>query len=1342
MNRLSDAWASINQVGSGIYPYLGVAVVCIVVLFCLGLTLYLSYKLVKRLPPFMGYLWWAIKRLLVHTKGWMKRAPAASSDLKIRLGASGPSRPLNQVFGKSALSTDAAKPLMLLLSTGSETDCVIESAMGLTPQPHDGSGATWWSLPSKAVLQIHLNSLGKNTVQLSRLASELTHARREPPVGLVVNLKLSHTPDDGAAPAAMASLQQALQTLGEQIGYRLPLWVTITPDKVISSGLHASRILGAKSFVALMRWEATRQAETLDAKELSRSADRAFNALVATFALEEQDGEVNARDRARALRLPMSWSRLCDVLHFLHAPRSAGFTEADTFPRLQALDLLVPAGPTGLTDTHTMLHSSPPTFSEHAPWVRRQHVRPPATAHRAKKSRRRVLKSVVFAVGLTMATMATVAMSLRSIDNDARILTLAASRLAHDPSGAQTHGMGTDAQLPEGSTREVVELLRSIREASLASSGYAAIPRSWGSGPKSRLQVTQGDVLRRQFVIPRVQRLSEAIQQEQELPAGAPMPVIAHTLQDLPTFASFRRFIERRRMTLTSLDTAQELGDSASYQSVLNLLDKQGVAEALHGVDLQEKLPTRVREQLQLQDIFDEIVQKDVKEIAHNAWEKVLEEGLDQHPLLVDAEAAEKALENLTRRGDASESEVSEIARLLQKVRNGAQARDARRLLGKPSDTASFFSGGLSSLVRAGAFSAAQMAQTAESVQRHREQARHKLLTIGLPGEVRMFNEGPDGKISLTQEFFRLASAWNNMNAQPFMRLTISMPSSIPEHASGWDLVQLQSLKGLQGPLREFLDSGLNSFDPSLRPPLRRLASQRSRALARSLMLESAFTDPARLEQTTSLDPLASLRPQITNIISAANLYRQTLARDEQLEEEDPAAALLRRTAQRHLERLQAALRVDDPYASIVRDVTAWMKTSQGPLAMATTLGGPPKERLAMAREYIVSQYAANASALLEVAILGAPSSGGRDPDVQQWRRFIDAIEGFDKGSTSNGLVEFEQYVLTLGKLGRPDECQRFLADWPAASRRSDHFSQQLAALEQSVAAACEERSEGMRRRAFESFAQWFNSEIAYRFPFGAPGSIHLARASLLPMLERYAQMRSQLGNPRQWGAPVTEFLRDMDALHMLFVGPVDKAAENSMPSSEKVSGALTRSVGGTAAGGAPEGILAIQPVRFNVRLRAQEEDSDLVKHIIDAAVTIGERTVSVKSSNSALEWRAGETIEVRLRWAADSSYAPVGDAGSAYKVSGRTAVFSFSGDWALAILLESSASRQTLRETQVTLPVTVIGGDGRQQADFQLRLVDVSGSPLRVTFPKRAPMLGLGEQLTPSLRIKRADTP
>jgi hypothetical protein len=1336
MNSILEAWVSVNQAGSGIFPYLGVAVVCIIVLVCLGLMLYLCYRILKRLPPFLRYLGWALFRMSIRIKSRLSRSAVPSGEARIRIGTSGVSRSLGTVFSKKAMAADAAKPLVVLLGMGSIDDGVIETAMGLTTQPDDGSCATWWSLPNKAVLQIHLENLGQDTKRVTRIFTRLQQARREPPVGLVVNLSLRNSGGiETTHPVSMPTLQKTLQALGEHIGYRLPLWVTITPSAELRGGTEASRILGYEQLAALMRWEAHSLDETFNPEELQRSGDRTLNAIVLALAHDEQFEDISVQERSRALTLPQSWLQLSGILSFLRAHENASIEAAAAFPRFQALDILVPASPVGPQES--VPDKRPPNF-ELAPWARQHYARPQANPTRERQRRRSALKSAAVALGVTIVTMGTVATTLRTIDNDARLLRMSASRIAQEISKSRNGDLNSDSdsELAEPTTRQVVEMLHSILEASHATGGYIAIPRSWLGGPRSRLQIRQGELLRRHIVAPRVRTLSYSIRDVAELPMDTQSAVTAHSLEELPSYASFRGFIERKRLTLTSLDTAQDLVDHATYQSVLTLLDQQAAADALQSVDLKESLPARVREQLRMGEIFDEIVQKNAQQHGPRAWEQVLEEALDQHPLLVDAKAIEKALESLVRGRESNVTEVSEIARLLNRLRMGVQARDARRLLGKPLDTASFFSGGLTSLVRAGGLSVSQMADATEAIQSHRERTRRKLLLTMLPGDVRMFSEGSDGRMELTSDFVRIASAWSVMNAQQFMTLPILPTSAAIEYASGWDLGRLQPLRDLQTNLREFLDSGIGAFDTSLRPTLRRLVIQRSRAVTRSIMLESALSPSDRLDLQTGLDPLMSLRPQISNIVAAGNLYRQTLARDEQFEEDDPAATLLRRSAQRKLVQLKTSLKADDPYASIVRDVGMWMKNSDSALAMATTLGGPPKERLTMAREYIVSQYATNASALLDVAMLGAPSASARDPDLKFWRLFLDKIEGFDKGATANGLVEFEQYLLTLGKLGSPDDCERFLIEWPVVVRREDHFSQQLTALEQTVAATCKERSEDIRHRVYESYAQWFNTEISNRSPFGAPNSVPIARSTLLSALDRYAQLRVKLGNSRNWAPTVAEFMSRMDDLYVLFVGSMPLTDSGIAQPSAKIGGVNPKIVGSAA----QEGSLVTQPVRFHVRLRGQEDDSDLVKHIIDPTMTIGERTVSVRSASSALEWRPGEPIEVRLRWAANSSYTPVGAPGSAYKVSGRTAVFSFSGDWALSNLLNDTVAMQTLRETLVTLPVTVIGRDGRAEVNFRLRLVDPNGAPLRMVFPKRAPLLNLNKSLTPSLRIKRAD--
>lgn len=383
-----------------------------------------------------------------------------------------------------------------------------------------------------------------------------------------------------------------------------------------------------------------------------------------------------------------------------------------------------------------------------------------------------------------------------------------------------------------------------------------------------------------------------------------------------------------------------------------------------------------------------------------------------------------------------------------------------------------------------------------------------------------------------------------------------------------------------------------------------------------------------------------------------------------------------------------------------------------------------------MAREYTEGQYAASASALLEVVQMAAPSAAARNSELQYWRRFVDTVDGFDKGATSNGLVEFEQYLLGLGKLARPDDCAAFLAEWPVAVRRSDHFSVQLTALENTVSAACAERGHEAHRQAYEGYARWFNGSIAQHQPFGPSDTAVLTRPAVLGALLRYGELRAGIGTQRSWPAAVNEFLSEMDALHQTLVG--------GEPADARASAVYPRAKSGTM----PEGASVLKPLALQVRLRGQEDDSELVKHIIDVAVNIGGRTVNVHSASSALQWRPGETIEVRLRWASNSPYTPVGDAGSAYKVSGRTATFSFQGDWALFALLGSASARQGLRETLVPLPVSVVSEAGRAEVDFQLRLMDADGAPLSLKFPQRAPLLKSVEPLRPGFAVQQTSAP
>lgn len=1328
MTNLFDAWSSIVRAGNGIFPYLGVAVICIVILSILALVLYLAYKLLKRVPPILRYVGWTIARLWARSRGRFVRSEPSATTALIRLGDTGQVLKVNAFFKKRVAPADRSKPLKVVFS-GAGSNGALEDALGLSRLPAEGCHATWWNLPQSAVLQIHLQAVGKEFAVIEQIASQLARRRVEPPVGLLVELPLNNpSTSEASRLASLSDLQLSMQAFGSRIGYQLPLWAVSNQSLPLSGELEAARILGAQQLAEWTRWQARGLDDALDLAELQRISDRMRYAIISALAQDEQEYALGARERARALALPESWLQMAAVLPFLRAPEKADPAVKASFPQLAALEVLVSDRHIGDAEFGS---NGTPAISRYAPWLQDLHPRPPANAIRVKERRRATVRMTAVAVGAACSTVAGVVVSVRHMDGDAQGLERSIALIQNELQSEHRVDLLDEMGAAEANTRQVMEMLRSIAEASKASSTYVLVPGSWADSPKSKLQERQGELLRDLVVVPRIIALVRQDDGGTEFPPSTRLPTIANSSQELQSFAWFRSVVEQKRSTMANLEIAQQMSDDATYQSLLALLGKQASGLALQGVELQESLPKRVREKMQLQGALDGIVQKEAQEIAPALWEQVLEEALDQHPLVLDAEHIQKTLELVARGRDLTVPEVTEMARLMQRVRSGSQSRNARRLLGKPADTVAFFSGGMTRLMRDGSLSVSQIADTTEAIERHRDQTRRKLLSLTLPGDLRMFSENSDGQMALTADFERLSAAWSAFSAQDFMQAVATPVHSTLEYAGGWDVRRLQGLKGMQGHLRDFLDSGVAAFDPALKAPLRRLASQQTRAVARSMMLSAAFNAPENVGLQDSMDPLVGLRPQISSIVAAANLYRQTLVGEDRFEEDDPAAALLHRSAVRLLSRMHTALAADDPYGSIVRDVGAWMKRSQGALTMATTLGGPPKERLASAREYVVSQYAGPATALLDVVQMVASTGIAREPELQWWRRFVDTVEGFDKGATTNGLVEFEQYLLTLGK-SRPDDCAQFLAEWPVSVRRSDHFSLQLSLLEKTVAASCAERELEGRQKAYEDYAKWFNHEVISHFPFGPLDTVALTRDAFAASLEKFGKLRTQIGPSNTWPPAVAEFLRNLDTLHAQFLGPrkllADTGGKWAAKPTEKTSGV-----------GEQSAVATLQPLQFHARLRGGAEDASLAKHIIDASLNIADRAVGVRSASSAIDWRPGEPIEVRLRWAADSPYAPVGDANSAYKVSGRTAVFHFGGDWALVELLRSTSVRQGLRETLVSMPVTVISEGERAEVDFVMRLTDQSGAPFRLVMPKRAPMLSLGDQPLPSFRVQQA---
>ena len=778
----------------------------------------------------------------------------------------------------------------------------------------------------------------------------------------------------------------------------------------------------------------------------------------------------------------------------------------------------------------------------------------------------------------------------------------------------------------------------------------------------------------------------------------------AERVEELPAHEALRHLLESREMAGNAVRNFQYLSSGVTYQEFYRFLGYEPTSIGLVDWSWDQPLPDAVTDQLDVSRLAtQEGDEQEVRQLVEDHWNLLMTEALDGHPIRVMADELRLALDRLAQAQEITHAEALQMGVLLQRIRREVDQPSARRLLGKQTETMAFFNPVLMRMGRSPVVPMAQAAEMSGALIKRRESIRKRLQLLELSGVGPIFAVDPDGVMSLSPDVKRFALAYGALMTQRFMQPVAHLhPPRTAHFEAGirWDTQQLEVVKTLAASVQEFSTTGLSALDPTLRPGLMRLAHAQARFALDSAFWKAAQPESARLDIQATLDPVGQLRPQVAALLSAIRVYRQSIPETLQNRE---TGRLLADEGQRLLTMLELLLKTEDPYGSIANEIRGWMAQPSPAKPLAAFVRASAKERLGLARDYVRMQYGLPVAQLMEALTPLADLTRTAD-STHFWQRLLNVLEAHDKSANANGLFEFEQYVQAIGRWGSPDDCVRFLGEREPSAGRSDYFSHRLSNLEDLVQKECDVRIATLQRVRYEELARWFNERVAGHSPFGDGSALEpLSRRSFATAMQRYRELRRSIGELQDASQPVMEFLYRMDEVAARFSPPPPMAGGKPMMPD------------------ATEGI-----VRARLELRSKAVDVVLTEHIIDVNVTAGSRRYGLHNAQDVFEWRPGDAIEVRLRWAANSPFTPAPNPGRLprYTVVDRTAVFRFEGDWALPDLLKTHQVRGD-RYVQATLqwPVVVVGPSGRETARLIMRVLSESDlSPLALDFPQRAP--------------------
>ncbi|MDM0029790.1 type VI secretion protein IcmF/TssM N-terminal domain-containing protein [Variovorax saccharolyticus] len=1334
--RFLSGWHSVMATGSPVFPYLGLALLVLLGLLALAVVVYLLYRLSKRVPPMLRYLVWRIGvlvRYLVRRRGqtdsqdlmvaWEGGTGAVAVEDAFRDKrrwpwqgmASRPSQPLFVVMGPEGAGKSA---LLRAATTGLTAYAPARAEVERLPR--------WWTLDDALALELPTSLWADGAhARFTALLNSLRRLHRPRPLdGIVVVLQASQLFKlDAVHDKQLQRLGQAIRQLGTVSGLHLPLDIVVCGVEKLAGFEACAPILEAQASTGALHWRHPEPGQALDLDATlkvwaARMRETALTA-IADAPLVDKFGERN-----HALRFPAQLASLAAPLGQCLARILGGASATEATPMLRGIWL------TGLIEEKAKGAGRPVSSVRLAFLGSRLRggvfsvaaAAAPTLASLARQRRRLLTSAGALAVSIVLLAWwmpATVA----QLHKDSLVLS-AAIEFDHaslDPLMRHASG-GVD---PIRGNR----LLQATAQAAHTSTAAVLAPSSWSGSERARVLLVLGAGIQRSLIAPRVAQVSR----ETLAPVGlAPaIGVRADRAEQLPAYAALRDLLKRAEIKDSAMQTMDSLGDGLTYGDLAGLLDIDSSLPLRQGWSRAEMLPPEVLRSFEIAAAgAASHGRASAGPLVAPVWDRLLQEAYDRHPLVLQGDEVVVLLQKLASQQDFSLKDAGELHDRLKQLLREAGQPSARHLVARPAEAMEFFSVPLARLARSTAVALDDTSAASTALTQRRDSVRRRLLDWEMPGGERIFvSSTADSTLMPSPEIKRFASAYAGLMAQPFMYPGGNVEAR-PLPLTGvinWDVSQLNRARELAASARDYGAQGIQAFDPALRSSLQRLVQARLKGSLENVFWQAAQPMASGTSLQMGADPMAGLRIVIANTSAAVRLYRQALpAADLQAAPPGSVAEGLGASVTALLARLDLLLKAEDPYQPIVADIRQWM-AAQPPVALAGTAHGQVRERLTLARDYVRAQYAGHAQQLLEVAQLLSPDSA-REEAVQAWRRNLEVLDGFDKGVPGNSLQEMETFVLNLAKWTGPDDCARFLNDRSPVSWRSDYFSARLAALDKAVADGCARRRQEGSVRAYEEFADWFNAQAAGRPPFGAsPEFAALSRRAFATVLERYADFRRQVPSvPRDWPAAVGSFVARMDSLQTRF-GAGDRFAP---------TGADRTPADRPGAGKpAPEGVVADAAVRARFELRSERADAVLSDQIIDARVVVGGRSYGLRSAPDTFEWRVGEPIEVRLRWAAQSPYTPVAatHGAQAFEVVDRTAIFRLPGEWAFFDLLRRFAVRGDAYEQAILrFEVPVVGPQGRQMTQFYATVSALGKTPLGLDFPARAPALAASAVIAP----------
>lgn len=472
-----------------------------------------------------------------------------------------------------------------------------------------------------------------------------------------------------------------------------------------------------------------------------------------------------------------------------------------------------------------------------------------------------------------------------------------------------------------------------------------------------------------------------------------------------------------------------------------------------------------------------------------------------------------------------------------------------------------------------------------------------------------------------------------------------------------WDTLRLQEATDLITSYSNFMNTDLLNMPKVLQPMLQKIGRENLTSNIVRLVSNAEIFSTDHLS-TYNDSPEDAILAQVQNYRASSPYLEQILFALKANNANSAFTVLkdmLSKQAYAPLKALDGILNNEDPYAIKSNSFDWWEGENLAALeAFGVNNLTQLKNYLELERDrlhYLAKEFAAPlVSFLSDVNKEGMP---GNLPLVTKWEGIIKDLQGYQKKSPGNALIELEDYITTTLNDVTLSTCNKYASSLSPLSENQDYFTTILVGIEEKLLKRCTDLSGLVSTNQYNQVAEFFNSNLAGTFPFVEDNMTDVPDARPEDIKALFQLIDSQKGNLKETLKQATHLGAAGENAYA-FVDQIEKIREF-------FGGFLT-----------PDSTLPYASFTYDVKFRVNQDREERANEIISWELTSEDTTVTMRTPNHLGYWKQGDPISMNFRWALNSPLQPQdGESGLAYSVSGEDATFSYGGTWGLLRLLK-----------------------------------------------------------------------